>query len=204
MENLFFLPRLSKSEQFELVKQARLGDEAAKTRLIMSCSGLVKNRIMQLANENTWCYPRLNLIYEDLFSIGLLGVSYALENFDVSKNTSFSSYSFFWIDAFLRKEFAAMRKSNYSQEELDETVTDDTNEAMFNAAFSKILCKQLLTAVGNLEREIIVLFFGINCRRHTLTEIGKKYGFSFQYAGKVKKRALQKMRNSYNAALKCA
>lgn len=204
MENLFFLPKLSKSEQLELVKWARMDDETSKTHLIMSCSGLVKQRIMQLVSENTWCYPQLDLIYEDLLNSGLLGVAYAFENFDVSKNTSFSSYSFFWIDAFLRKEFAAVRKSNYLQEELDETITDEKNEAMFNAAFSKILCMQLLATVGKLEREIVVLFFGINCRRHTLKEIASKYGFSFQYAGKVKQRALQKMRNSYNAAFKCA
>lgn len=204
MENLLFLPSLDKSEQFELVKLARTGDEAAKTRLIMSCGGLVKKRIMQLVNENTWCYPKLNLIYDDLLNSGFLGVAHALEKFDVSKNTSFSSYSFYWIDAYLRQEFAVLRKLSYTQEELDETVPDDATEAMFDAAFSKILCEQLLTAVGKLEREIIVLFFGINCRSHTLTDIAKKYGFTFQYVGKIKQQALQKMRNSYNNALKCA
>lgn len=204
MENLLSLPKMSKSEQIEHVKLARQGDKEAKNRLVMSCSGLVKQKIMQLVSENTWCYPQLNLIYDDLLSSGLLGVVYAFEKFDISKNSSFSSYAFFWIDAFLRKQFAIMRKTHYSQDELDENVTYDESETMFESAYSKILCRQLLGVVGTLEREIIVLFFGLNCRRHTLKEIAGKYGFSFQYAGKVKQRALQKMRNYYSCALQCA
>lgn len=206
MENLLFLPKMNKAEQLELAKMARQGDKIAKDRLVMSCSGLVKQRIMQLVNENTWCYSQLHFIYEDLLNSGLLGILYAFEKFDFSKNTSFSSYAFFWIDAFLRKEFSIMRKAHctQAQEELDETITDDDSEKMFDTAFRKILCKRLLTVVGNLEREVIVLFFGLDCRRHTLTEIAKKYGFTYQYASKVKKRALQKMRNSYEYALQCA
>lgn len=206
MENLISLPKMSKSEQIEHVKLARQGDNEAKNRLVMSCSGLVKQKIMQLVNENTWCYPYLSLMYDDLLNTGISGILYAFEKFNISRNTSFSSYAYFWIDDFLRKQFSVMRKSYYlqTQDELDEIITDDTAEASFDAVFSKILCKQLLSTVGNLEREIIVLFFGFDCRRHTLTEISQKYGLSFYYTRKIKQQALQKMRNSYKYALQCA
>ncbi|MCH5209452.1 MAG: sigma-70 family RNA polymerase sigma factor [Oscillospiraceae bacterium] len=206
MEKLLLLPSLSKIEQLELAKLAQQGDQTAKDRLVMSCSRLVKQRITKLVNENTWCYPQLNLIYEDLLNSGISGVLRAFETFDVSRNTSFSSYAFFWIDAFLQKQLVLIRKTSYSLslDALDETVVDDTNEAKFDAVFNKFLCRQLLAVLETREREIIVLFFGLDCRRHTLKEIGAKFGFSFQYAGKVKKRALQKMRNSYKYMLKCA
>lgn len=206
MENLMFLSKISKPEQIKLVKQFRSGDKNAKDKLVLSCTGLVKQRITHLASENSWCYLYLNRIYEDLFHTGILGVLYALKKFDITRNTAFSSYAFFWIDAFLQKQFAIMRETWSLQvhDECNENVTGSEDEAMFDAMFNKVLCKQLLNTVGNLEREIVVLFFGLNCRQHTLKEIARKYGFSFQYAGKIKQQALQKMRNSYEYALKCA
>lgn len=207
MENLLFLPKISKAEQIELVKQARQGNKIAKDKLVLSCVGMIKKRIMQLINKNSWNNPLFSRMYEDLLNTGILGVLYAFEKFDISRDTSFSSYALFWIDKFLQKQFYVIRKvyCSQSQNALDETVPDDKNEAMFDAAFNRVLCRQLLAAVGKLEREVIILSFGFNCRCHTLTEIAEQYGFSFQYIGKVKQRALQKMRNNYySCALKCA
>lgn len=203
MENLISVQKISKFEQAELVALACQGDKKAKDRLIMSCSGLIKKIIMKYVNENTWCYSRLNLIYEDLLNSGILGILYAFEKFDVSHDTAFSSYAFFWIDAFIRKQFNAIQKERYSQSldmlsnELDTNVTSEKNEELFDTALRKILCQQLLATIETLEREIVILFFGIDCRRHTLSEIARKYGFSTSYAGKVKEKALQKMRNNY-------
>lgn len=200
MQNLFE-PKMNKQEQLRLVKQAKQGDTSAKDRLVMSCSGLITKSIQQFASKNAWCYPHINQIYDDLFSSGLLGITYAFEKFDVSKNTSFSSYALYWIKEFLKKEFSAVHKSISQIEISEDNIADET---VIDTVFRKLLAHQLLQTISAFERNVVMLYFGIGCKRRTLKQIAKKYGCSFQYIEKVKQRALQKMRNNCEYALSCA
>lgn len=195
MENLVFVPQQSKSEQFKLVRRARKGDKGAKDILVLSCMGLVKKKIIYLSNTLGQGNYIPYHVYEDLINTGLSGILHAYEKFDISKKTAFSSYAYFWISKYLNKQFGKIIKIYLPKfQNCPDDIPDDEHE--FDNAFDKILCQQLLLTIPPFERNIVMLNFGINCHCHTLTEIAKKYGHSYQYIYKVKKNALEQMRKS--------
>lgn len=198
MEKLVFVPQKSKSEQFKLIKRARKGDKEAKDTLVLSCMGLVYKKITYLINtQGQGCYLPYNA-YEDLINTGLSGILYAYEKFDLSRKTAFSSYAYFWISKYLNKQFNKIVKTCLPkfQNALEDIPVE---EPEFDTVFNKILCRQLLLTIPSFERYIIMLNFGIDCRCHTLTEIAKRYRYSYQYVYKIKKNALEQMRkNSEN------
>ena len=86
---------LEKDEEFELLKKAKEGDEAAKDKLILCNLRLVVNIAKNYTNKG------LSLI--DLISEGNFGLIYAIEKFDITRGFRFSTYAVWWIKQSISK-----------------------------------------------------------------------------------------------------
>lgn len=83
--NTALLPKLSSSEQAELMKKVKEGDEKAR-ELFATCNmRLVLSVVQRFINrkENT----------DDIFQVGCVGLMKAIDNFDVNLNVKFSTYA---------------------------------------------------------------------------------------------------------------
>lgn len=85
------IPVLSNEEQIKLVMKCHKGDKKARQELIIHNLKLV----VSIAKQ----YLNLGLSFEDLIQEGNLGLIRAIEKFDVTKETAFSTYTTTWIKA---------------------------------------------------------------------------------------------------------
>ncbi len=85
------IPVLSNEEQIKLVMKCHKGDKKARQELIIHNLKLV----VSIAKQ----YLNLGLPFEDLIQEGNLGLIRAIEKFDVTKETAFSTYATTWIKA---------------------------------------------------------------------------------------------------------
>ncbi len=83
------IPLLSREEEVELAKQARDGNERAKTKLVESNLRFVVNVAKKYQNQGL---PLIDLINE-----GNIGLMNALEKYDVDRGYHFISYAVWWI-----------------------------------------------------------------------------------------------------------
>ena len=83
------IPRLSREEEQDLAARVRAGDERAKQRMIEANLRLV----VQIARR----YLNRGLPLPDLIEEGNLGLLRAVEKFDPSRGTRFSTYATWWI-----------------------------------------------------------------------------------------------------------
>ncbi len=92
------LALLSSEEEVELGKRAMEGDRSARNALVQANLRLV----VRIAGE----YKGMGIEFDDLVSIGNLGLIRASEKYDTSKNAKFSTYCALWIKAFIRAELS--------------------------------------------------------------------------------------------------
>ena len=76
---------LDNDTTLQLLSQAKAGDSDAKNRLIEENSPLVKSIVRRYKNKG--------VEYDDLFQLGCLGFSKAINNFDLSFGVKFSTYA---------------------------------------------------------------------------------------------------------------
>lgn len=76
---------LDNEETLNLLKKAKSGDENAKNTLIENNSPLVKSIVRRYRNKG--------VEYDDLYQLGCVGFSKAINNFDASFNVKFSTYA---------------------------------------------------------------------------------------------------------------
>lgn len=86
---------LSKEEAKELLIKAKKGDTKAKELLLISNMGLIRT-----ISAN---YQGNGLELEDLMIEGGLGLIRAIDAYDLSKDTNFPTYAFYWIRQYLNK-----------------------------------------------------------------------------------------------------
>lgn len=110
------IPVLSNEEQIKLVMKCHKGDKKARQELIIHNLKLV----VSIAKQ----YLNLGLPFEDLIQEGNLGLIRAIEKFDVTKETAFSTYATTWIKAkmtrALSKKVRIIRLPYYKEEMLQQ------------------------------------------------------------------------------------
>ncbi len=86
---------------------------------------------------------------------------------------------------------------------LDVLVNDDSPVAD-RTLISESLSTEVERALSTLterERDIIKLFFGINCQEMTLEEIGEKFGLTRERVRQIKEKAIRRLRHSSRSKL---
>ena len=86
---------------------------------------------------------------------------------------------------------------------LDVLVNDDSpvaDKTLINESLSTEVERALATLTER-ERDIIRLFFGINCQEMTLEEIGEKFGFTRERVRQIKEKAIRRLRHSSRSKL---
>lgn len=86
---------------------------------------------------------------------------------------------------------------------LDVLVNDDSpiaDRTLINESLSTEVERALLTLTER-ERDIIRLFFGINCQEMTLEEIGEKFGLTRERVRQIKEKAIRRLRHSSRSKL---
>ena len=85
----------------------------------------------------------------------------------------------------------------------DVLVNDDSpvaDKTLINESLSTEVERALATLTER-ERDIIRLFFGINCQEMTLEEIGEKFGLTRERVRQIKEKAIRRLRHSSRSKL---
>ena len=86
---------------------------------------------------------------------------------------------------------------------LDVLVNDDSpvaDKTLINESLSTEVERALATLTER-ERDIIRLFFGINCQEMTLEKIGEKFGLTRERVRQIKEKAIRRLRHSSRSKL---
>lgn len=86
---------------------------------------------------------------------------------------------------------------------LDVLVNDDSpiaDRTFINESLSTEV-ERALSTLTERERDIIKLFFGINCQEMTLEEIGEKFGLTRERVRQIKEKAIRRLRHSSRSKL---
>ena len=204
---------MSRAKEKRLLRQCRQGNIKARNEILESNLKFV----FDVARK----YTGRGVAISELISEGNMGLIYAIDKFDESKNVKFISYAVWWIrhsmlDAIRKKRLKSLieieENENYekiygdgSEDDEDESV--DKCESMFsnvNDEIEKEVFDEQNKAISNMmetltEREetIINHYFGINGNEKlNLIEIGDKMGITSERARQIKNQGMRKMRTN--------
>ena len=195
---------LSKQVIYELFDKVKKGDMAAREKVINHNIRLVLSRINNRFKS---------VVYDkkDLLSVGIIALISAVDTFDISKDTKFSTYAIRCIDNailnFIKKINAD--KNICSIDEaifIDETITElnmlSTLSSNINLEGDYIrrevysAIRGLVDSLPDKDREIIIMYFGFDDnRRYTQKEIAEKYNVSQVYISRIINKILYQFGN---------
>ena len=196
-------PPLERSAEEEAVAALAQGDESARRTLIEHNLRLVVYIAKRF--ENTGIY------IEDLISIGTIGLIKAVNTFQSGKNIKLATYASRCIE---NEILMVLRKNSSQRGELsfDEPLnTDwDGNELLLSDILGtdgdevsrpleddaeKRMLREAVSALGEREREIISLRFGLRCgREYTQKEVADLLGISQSYISRLEKKIIERLR----------
>lgn len=198
-----FPKALSKEQEDELIDKMLAGDTLARDRLIESNLRLVAYVAKKYSKEKK--------DFDDLVSIGTIGLIKAVNSFNPEKNIRLATYAVRCITNEILMVIRAEKKlvNEVSLEEpigkdsegneisLMDILTDE-EESVFQEAMKEIHQKKLYRAIRNClserEQEIILLRYGLlDGKPIPQREVAKKFGISRSYVSRIEKRALEKL-----------
>ena len=205
-----FLQPLCVQDESEMINLCKAGDEQARDILI--------ERNLRLVAHIVKKYTTGEKENEDLISIGTIGLIKAIDTFDPDKGIKLATYAarcienelLMWYrsqrkqskEIFLNDSIGADREGNeISLMDIIETEDEDVAERLErdeNVIRVRKLVKKCLT---EREVQIICLRYGLNAGGKELTqrEIAALFGISRSYVSRIEKKALQKLRKSYES-----
>ena len=196
-------PPLEKAEESAALAALETGDARARSLLIEHNLRLVV--YISKHFENT------GVNIEDLISIGTIGLIKAVNTFNSAKNIKLATYASRCIEneilMFLRKRGAQRSELSFDEplntdwdgnelllsdilgtdgDEVSRPLEDDAEKAMLREAVS---------ALGEREREIISLRFGLpGGREYTQKEVADLLGISQSYISRLEKKIIERLR----------
>ena len=184
--------KLDKNEQKELLLKK---DEESREKLIMHNLRLIVNLSKR--------YQPLKFDNEDLFSIGVLRLITAVDTFDVSKNVEFSTYASSCIlNSFYAFFIYSKRKrdlGNYkvSLDKLFNVCDENMRvEANYLESIEKdLLLSSMNRALDDLEKNLVLLYFGFNGVSYMQKDLMVMYGLSQRKVSVTIKKSILKIRN---------
>ena len=137
---------------------------------------------------------------DDLIQVGMIGLMQAVERFDKSNGTKFSTFAYHYIRGFMLREIRNNRVQRGQSEQwgIDDEGkpfdTADKRNPEYSAETMDMLCT-LLPRLNEQERKVITMRFGLNDRMGmTQAKISELLGVSKQRVEQVEQKALLKMR----------
>ena len=202
---------MTPKEQHILFKRFKDGDISARNEII--CRNL--KFVFFIARK----YFASGIQMGDLVSEGNMGLLRAVELFNDSYNTRFTTYAKYWIKAYINEavkeggknmnnadilEFdrtsTEERANNGFDNDMvdiehgDELLYEDKREDEERLDLIKEFAKSSLCLLSEVERNVILMTYGINEPVLSTEEIAKELGMSSVNVGKVRDRAMKKMR----------
>ena len=161
-------------------------------------------------------YQNVDEDMEDLISIGTIGLIKAIDSFDAGKG-KLSTYASRCIDNELLMLLRAKKKTSKEVSLYEPIGTDregneislldiieqdqvDVIDRMEAEDKLKRLKGLVFDRLSDREREIIMMRYGLSGGREiTQREIGRRLGISRSYVSRIEKRALEKLKEGYEA-----
>ena len=196
-------PPLEREDEETAIRALDVGDDAARRLLIEHNLRLVV--FIARRFENT------GINIEDLISIGTIGLIKAVNTFNSGKNIKLATYASRCIE---NEILMHLRKAGSQRTELsiDEPLnTDwDGNELLLSDILGtdgdevsrpleddaeKRMLREAISALGEREREIISLRFGLpDGREYTQKEVADLLGISQSYISRLEKKIIERLR----------
>lgn len=202
---------MTPKEQHILFKRFKDGDISARNEII--CRNL--KFVFFIARK----YFASGIQMGDLVSEGNMGLLRAVELFNNSYNTRFTTYAKYWIKAYINEAVKERGKNMNNADILefdrtsteeranngfdndmvdiehgDELLYEDKREDEERIDLIKEFAKSSLCLLSEVERNVISMTYGINEPVLSTEEIAKELGMSSVNVGKVRDRAMKKMR----------
>ena len=195
-------PPLSKEAELEYIIKAKQGDMEARNKLVEHNLRLV----VFLAKK----YESTGYDLEDLVSIGTIGLIKGIETYKVDKNIKLATYSSRCIAneilMYIRKnkkrkaEVSLEDALNYDAEGNELHLEDilgtesDTVYDEFSFKIDKEVLKSELTSLGEREKLIMTLRYGLNnTDDYTQKEVAEILGISQSYISRIEKKVIKKL-----------
>ncbi|WP_423244325.1 RNA polymerase sporulation sigma factor SigK [Desulfallas thermosapovorans] len=206
-QNSFPKPLTEEEEQLYLEKLAQ-GDEQAKEVLIERNLRLVAHIMKKFENSGD--------DFDDLISIGTIGLIKAVNTFNGEKSSRLATYASRCIENEILM-YMRSKKKKRSEMSLYEPIGTDKegNEIHFMdilstdaEAVAEMVSRTLdkerlwkkLKKLPPQERNVLVLRFGLRGKgRKTQKEIAKKLGISRSYVSRIEKRAIDRLSEQFLA-----
>lgn len=200
--NNVFPDPLTKEEEDQYLKQARLGDKEARNKLIEHNLRLVAHIVKK--------YDHRKEDADDLISIGTIGLIKGVDSYSAKHKTRLTTYCARCIENEILMHFRSDKKNNKNIS-IDEGVGFDkegnvitfldilkTPKPDFALDLHKQdslkLLKKYFTVLTDREKEIIIKRYGLDGNDEvTQKEIAKEFGISRSYVSRIEKRALTKI-----------
>lgn len=198
---------LSAEEETIIIKQCKDGSKEARDILI--------ERNLRLVAHIVKKYYTVNKDIDDLISIGTIGLIKAIDTFDADKGIRLATYASRCID----NELLMMLRSGKKQSrevylydpigadkegheinllDILESVDIDIVDELELQRNIKSLYKLMDKALSEREKLIIIMRYGLqNKEPVTQKEIANKIGISRSYVSRIEKKALKKLRDSF-------
>lgn len=202
-----FSQPLSPKEEQEYLKKYKEGDLKARNVLI--------ERNLRLVAHIVKKYQGMEQDTEDLISIGTIGLIKAVSTFDAEKG-KLATYAARCIENELLMVFRSRKKLS-KETSLYEPIGNDkegnvinlmdvmesTEEDPVERIQTTLDCKRVRKLVQQVltkrEQEVIRLRYGLDgCQEKTQREIGAKMGISRSYVSRIEKKALEKLRRTFD------
>jgi RNA polymerase sigma factor (sigma-70 family) len=181
MDNISRIKVLTREEERELLRMALNGDIKARNKIVEHNLRLVAYVAKSYArNEDT---------FMELYTEGYTVLFHAIDRFDLSKETKFSTYATWWI----RQAMSKYLRNRCNDGQIYDIEIENKNNECFESSEIIKLIRDCLYILTDREADIIKRRFGIGCEEETLDQIGTDYNLSKERIRQVQEKAMEKM-----------
>lgn len=182
MDNISRIKVLTREEERELLRMyLDKGDLKARNKIV--------EHNLRLVAYVAKSYARNEDMFSELYAEGYTVLFHAIDRFDLSKETKFSTYATWW----LRQSMSKYLQNRCTDGQIHELEVEHKNNDSFEKTEVIKLIRDCLYILTDREADIIKRRFGIGCEEETLDQIGTDYSLSKERIRQVQEKAMEKM-----------